>query len=217
MAQAANAGAAAGDGVTHQQRSTRVLRARAAADPLNCDPIIPGLSLRTATCMRGAHSSRHGALGLVAVLSGCCSFSPLLVSAQDDSCEAAMLRKAIKQVLPAAPKHWVGDGFHVHPVFSNKAFTSELSPFLMCDASCSPAFYRSSSRLVADSAACWSCPRAGSTTRRQSTSDPPASAEASASTRTVGSRPSRLRSAVRLSMPIARAKATRFEQATCSG
>ena len=42
-------------------------------------------------------------------------------------------RKAIKQILPAAPKHWVGDGFHVHPVFSNKAFSSELSPFLMFD------------------------------------------------------------------------------------
>ena len=29
--------------------------------------------------------------------------------------------------------HWVGDGFAVHPVFSNKAFTEELSPFLMFD------------------------------------------------------------------------------------
>ena len=27
--------------------------------------------------------------------------------------------------------HWVGDGFAVHPVFANKAFTEELSPFLM--------------------------------------------------------------------------------------
>ena len=31
------------------------------------------------------------------------------------------------------PRHWVGDGFHVHPVFANKAFTEELSPFLMFD------------------------------------------------------------------------------------
>ena len=37
------------------------------------------------------------------------------------------------QVLPAAPKHWVGDGFHVHPVFGDKAFSAELSPFLMFD------------------------------------------------------------------------------------
>ena len=29
--------------------------------------------------------------------------------------------------------HWVGDGFRVHPVFSHKAFTQELSPFLMFD------------------------------------------------------------------------------------
>lgn len=41
--------------------------------------------------------------------------------------------RTVKQILPAAPKHWVGDGFNVHPVFSNKAFTEELSPFLMFD------------------------------------------------------------------------------------
>lgn len=41
--------------------------------------------------------------------------------------------RSVKQILPAAPRHWVGDGFHVHPVFSNKAFTEELSPFLMFD------------------------------------------------------------------------------------
>ena len=29
--------------------------------------------------------------------------------------------------------HWVGDGFHVYPVFAGKAFTQELSPFLMFD------------------------------------------------------------------------------------
>ena len=27
----------------------------------------------------------------------------------------------------------VGDGFHVYPVFANKAFTQEMSPFLMFD------------------------------------------------------------------------------------
>jgi len=41
--------------------------------------------------------------------------------------------RSVKQILPASPRHWVGDGFHVHPVFSNKAFTEELSPFLMFD------------------------------------------------------------------------------------
>jgi len=29
--------------------------------------------------------------------------------------------------------HWVGDGFHVLPVFHHKAFTREMSPFLMFD------------------------------------------------------------------------------------
>jgi len=48
------------------------------------------------------------------------------------STSSAALR-SVKQILPAAPRHWVGDGFHVHPVFSNKAFTEELSPFLMFD------------------------------------------------------------------------------------
>jgi len=45
----------------------------------------------------------------------------------------AMSLRSIKQILPAAPKHWVGDGFNVHPVFGSKAFTEELSPFLMFD------------------------------------------------------------------------------------
>jgi len=44
-----------------------------------------------------------------------------------------MSLRSVKQILPAAPKHWVGDGFNVHPVFANKAFTNELSPFLMFD------------------------------------------------------------------------------------
>eukprot|EP00192_Tetraselmis_astigmatica_P010960 CAMPEP_0117677378 /NCGR_PEP_ID=MMETSP0804-20121206/16713_1 /TAXON_ID=1074897 /ORGANISM="Tetraselmis astigmatica, Strain CCMP880" /LENGTH=364 /DNA_ID=CAMNT_0005486657 /DNA_START=254 /DNA_END=1345 /DNA_ORIENTATION=+ len=43
------------------------------------------------------------------------------------------LLKTIKTVLPRPPAHWVGDGFHVYPVFANKAFTKELSPFLMFD------------------------------------------------------------------------------------
>jgi len=41
--------------------------------------------------------------------------------------------KSVKAVLPRPRPHWVGDGFHVYPVFSNKAFTNELSPFLMFD------------------------------------------------------------------------------------
>eukprot|EP00930_Biecheleria_cincta_P089818 TRINITY_DN79163_c0_g1_i1.p1 TRINITY_DN79163_c0_g1~~TRINITY_DN79163_c0_g1_i1.p1 ORF type:complete len:337 (+),score=51.61 TRINITY_DN79163_c0_g1_i1:85-1095(+) len=76
----------------------------------------------------------YRALGLIVVYVGGCCFSPLwAVDAQENCAASRMIRKAIKQVLPAAPKHWVGDGFHVHPVFSNKAFSAELSPFLMFD------------------------------------------------------------------------------------
>ena len=41
--------------------------------------------------------------------------------------------RLIREILPAPQPHWVGNGFHVHPVFASKAFTSELSPFLMFD------------------------------------------------------------------------------------
>lgn len=41
--------------------------------------------------------------------------------------------KAVKEVLPRPSRHWVGDAFHVFPVFAHKAFTEELSPFLMFD------------------------------------------------------------------------------------
>lgn len=42
-------------------------------------------------------------------------------------------QKIIHEICRKPPAHWVGDGFHVYPVFHNKAFTSELSPFLMFD------------------------------------------------------------------------------------
>lgn len=41
--------------------------------------------------------------------------------------------RSVKQILAAPPTHWVGDGFKVFPVFADKAFTEELSPFLMFD------------------------------------------------------------------------------------
>lgn len=41
--------------------------------------------------------------------------------------------KTIKEICRKPPSHWVGDGFKVFPVFANKAFTKELSPFLMFD------------------------------------------------------------------------------------
>jgi len=46
---------------------------------------------------------------------------------------SAMTYMAVKRVLPAPRPHWVGDGFFVYPVFSSKAFTRHVSPFLMFD------------------------------------------------------------------------------------
>merc|ERR1719389_698778 len=55
------------------------------------------------------------------------------------SCEAHNLNKmsksfrSILKIIPQQPKHWVGDGFNVYPVFGQYAFTESLSPWLMFD------------------------------------------------------------------------------------
>jgi hypothetical protein len=41
--------------------------------------------------------------------------------------------KQVQDVMLKPRPHWVGDGFHVLPVFSQKAFTRDMSPFLMFD------------------------------------------------------------------------------------
>ena len=41
--------------------------------------------------------------------------------------------RSIQQILPRTSPHWVGDGFHVFPIFSHLAFTKKVSPFLMFD------------------------------------------------------------------------------------
>jgi len=46
---------------------------------------------------------------------------------------AATVAKSIKEICRKPPSHWVGDGFHVIPVLANKAFTNDVSPFLMFD------------------------------------------------------------------------------------
>ncbi len=46
---------------------------------------------------------------------------------------AALTAKSIKEICRKPPSHWVGDGFKVFPVFADKAFTNDLSPFLMFD------------------------------------------------------------------------------------
>jgi len=40
---------------------------------------------------------------------------------------------SVRKVLRSQYQHWVGDGFHVFPVFSQLAFTNDLSPWLMFD------------------------------------------------------------------------------------
>ena len=41
--------------------------------------------------------------------------------------------RRVARVLSAPRRHWVGDGFHVLPVFNDLAFSEALSPFLMFD------------------------------------------------------------------------------------
>jgi quercetin 2,3-dioxygenase len=41
--------------------------------------------------------------------------------------------RSIKQILPQTPRHWVGDGFHVHPTLGRAAFSESISPALMLD------------------------------------------------------------------------------------
>jgi quercetin 2,3-dioxygenase len=41
--------------------------------------------------------------------------------------------RSIRKILPRQLRHWVGDGFHVHPVFADAAFTEDVSPLLMFD------------------------------------------------------------------------------------
>jgi len=47
-------------------------------------------------------------------------------------CEA-LSKKTVQDIMLKPRPHWVGDGFHVLPVFNRKAFTRDTSPFLMFD------------------------------------------------------------------------------------
>ena len=59
--------------------------------------------------------------------------SPPPSSSSMPAAAAASALKTVREVCRKPPRHWVGDGFHVYPVFADRAFTSELSPFLMFD------------------------------------------------------------------------------------
>jgi len=41
--------------------------------------------------------------------------------------------RTVRRVMERPFKHWVGDGFHVYPVFADLAFKEDLSPLLMFD------------------------------------------------------------------------------------
>jgi redox-sensitive bicupin YhaK (pirin superfamily) len=56
-----------------------------------------------------------------------------LSASQSSKSMSAAAQKTIKEICRKPPRHWVGNAFHVYPVFADKAFTSELSPFLMFD------------------------------------------------------------------------------------
>jgi len=55
----------------------------------------------------------------------------------DSTCQANMSPfpkyRSVKKLMLRPPRHWVGDAFHVYPVFANMAFTEDISPLLMYD------------------------------------------------------------------------------------
>ena len=62
-------------------------------------------------------------------------------------CKAVEGMKSIRDVISHTQRHWVGDGFHVIPVFANKAFTNDMSPFLMFDYAAPKEFSPTKKRL----------------------------------------------------------------------
>ena len=58
----------------------------------------------------------------------------VVASADAPSCNATLSSlRSIDTVLPRPDPFWVGDGFHVYPVFADKAFTNHVTPMLMLD------------------------------------------------------------------------------------
>jgi hypothetical protein len=70
------------------------------------------------------------------------SSSPLLlltipaVASSFETCSSTINMqkfRSVKRVMAKPHKHWVGDAFHVYPVFADLAFKEALSPLLMFD------------------------------------------------------------------------------------
>ena len=69
----------------------------------------------------------------------------LTSSLETNSCKDMM--KTVSEIFPKPRAHWVGDGFHVHPVFGNAAFSEKISPFLMFDYAQPKEFPKTSKKL----------------------------------------------------------------------
>jgi redox-sensitive bicupin YhaK (pirin superfamily) len=54
--------------------------------------------------------------------------------------------KLVRKAIPAPSPHWVGNGFHVFPVFGELAFSEEMSPWLMFDYAAPKVFEPSKTR-----------------------------------------------------------------------
>merc|ERR1712232_1444075 len=71
----------------------------------------------------------------------------------NSSCQEKDLNKmsksfrSIMKIIPKQPKHWVGDGFNVYPVFGQYAFAESLSPWLMFDYATPKSFPPTKKRL----------------------------------------------------------------------
>jgi redox-sensitive bicupin YhaK (pirin superfamily) len=57
----------------------------------------------------------------------------MLSAAATTLTSAALAPKSVVKVLPKPRAHWVGDGFHVHPILGSLAFSGAVSPFLLLD------------------------------------------------------------------------------------
>ena len=70
-----------------------------------------------------------------------------IILSRSVSMAAVQQYRSVKTILPRTQQHWVGDGFHVHPVLGRHAFTAEVSPFLMLDYAVPKSFKPTRSRL----------------------------------------------------------------------
>ena len=75
------------------------------------------------------------------------ALTTLISSAYCTKATEGMSMKSIRDVISHTQRHWVGDGFHVIPVFANKAFTNDMSPFLMFDYAAPKEFSPTKKRL----------------------------------------------------------------------